>query len=153
MRLLLLAFYFPPAGGGGVQRTLKFCKFLPAHGIEVHVLAPDDPKWFARDEPLLAAVPPTTIVHRTRFLGPPARSRAEALRGRSALGRARVEAGYLIDRMLIPDKASPWLLTAVPAGIRIVRRERIDAIMSTSPPRRSPRPAGGLSWPTSATRG
>jgi glycosyltransferase involved in cell wall biosynthesis len=134
MRLLLLAFYFPPAGGGGVQRTLKFCKFLPDHGIDVHVLAPDDPKWFARDEPLLAAVPPTTVVHRTSFLGPPARSRAEALRGRSAFGRARVEAGYVIERALIPDKASPWLLTAVPAGIRIVRRERIDVIMSTSPP-------------------
>ena len=36
--------------------------------------------------------------------------------------------------MLIPDKATPWLATAVPAGIRIVRREGIDVIMSTSPP-------------------
>ena len=35
---------------------------------------------------------------------------------------------------MIPDKAAPWLATAVPAGIGIVRREQIDVIMSTSPP-------------------
>ena len=40
MRVLIVAFYFPPAGGGGVQRTLKFCKFLPDHGVDVHVLTP-----------------------------------------------------------------------------------------------------------------
>ena len=134
MRVLIVAFYFPPAGGGGVQRTLKFCKFLPDHGVEVHVLTPDDPKWFARDELLLESVPATTTVHRCRFLGPRATSRAEALRGRSRLGRAAVEARYAYQRMLIPDKATPWLATAVPAGIGIVRREGIDVIMSTSPP-------------------
>jgi hypothetical protein len=65
MRVLIVAFYFPPAGGGGVQRTLKFCKFLPEHGVEVHVLTPYDPKWFARDEHLLEAIPATTTVHYT----------------------------------------------------------------------------------------
>ena len=134
MRVLIVAFYFPPAGGGGVQRTLKFCKFLPDHGVEVHVLTPDDPKWFARDELLLESVPDTTTVHRCRFLGPRATSRAEALRGRSAPARARVEARYAFQRAMIPDKAAPWLATAVPAGIGIARREQIDVIMSTSPP-------------------
>ena len=82
MRVLFVAFYFPPAGGGGVQRTLKFCKFLPEHGIDVHVLTPDDPKWFARDDGLLGSVPDATTVHRCRFLGPRATSHADALRGR-----------------------------------------------------------------------
>ena len=75
MRVLIVAFYFPPAGGGGVQRTLKFCKFLPEHGVDVHVLTPHDSKWFDRDEHLLEAIPATTTVHRCRFLGPRSTSR------------------------------------------------------------------------------
>jgi glycosyltransferase involved in cell wall biosynthesis len=134
MRVLIVAFYFPPAGGGGVQRTLKFCKFLPQHGVEVHVLTPHDPKWFARDEHLLKSIPATTIVHRCRFLGPRSTSRADALEGRSRLGRLGTEARYVYQRALIPDKATPWLATAVPAGIGVVRRHDIDVIMSTSPP-------------------
>ncbi len=134
MRVLVIAFYFPPAGGGGVQRTLKFCKFLPESGVDVHVLAPSDPKWFARDEPLLDAIPRTTVVHRARFLGPRSSFRGEALQGTAGLRRAAVHARYAYQRALIPDKAAPWAATAVPAAIRIVRRHRIDAILTTSPP-------------------
>ncbi len=134
MRLLIVAFYFPPTGGGGVQRTLKFCKFLPELGIDVHVLAPDDSKWFARDDQLLEAVPAGTTVHRCRFIGPRSSFREDALRGRTGIGRFGVEARYAYQRSLIPDKAAPWMATALPAGIGVVRRERIDVVMSTSPP-------------------
>jgi hypothetical protein len=44
VKVLLISFYFPPAGGGGVQRPLKLAQYLPALGIETHVLAPDDPR-------------------------------------------------------------------------------------------------------------
>ena len=50
MKALLVSFYFPPAGGGGVQRPLKLAQYLPTMGIETHVLAPDDPRWLHRDE-------------------------------------------------------------------------------------------------------
>ncbi len=134
MRLLIVAFYFPPTGGGGVQRTLKFCKFLPEFGIDVHVLTPDDSKWFARDDGLLESVPESTTVHRCRFVGPRSSFHSDAIRGRSRLGRIGVEARYAYQRALIPDKATPWMATALPAGIGIVRREGIDVVMSTSPP-------------------
>ena len=134
MRLLLIAFYFPPAGGGGVQRTLKFCRHLPEFGVDVDVLAPSDPKWFAVDEPLLHEIPAATTVHRSRFLGPRSSFRGDALRGSSGLRRAAVHARYAYERALIPDKAAPWAATAVPAAVRIVRRRHIDAIMTTSPP-------------------
>ena len=52
MKVLLVTLYFPPAGGGGVQRPLKFATHLPELGIETHVLAPDDPKWVHRDDDL-----------------------------------------------------------------------------------------------------
>lgn len=134
MRLLLIAFYFPPAGGGGVQRTLKFCRHLPEFGVDVDVLAPSDPKWFAIDEPLLAEIPAATTVHRTRFIGPRSSFRGDALRGSRGVRRAAVHARYAYERALIPDKAAPWAATAVPAAVRIVRRRHIDAIMTTSPP-------------------
>src|SRR6185312_8545843 len=134
VRLLLIAFYFPPAGGGGVQRTLKFCRDLPDLGVDVDVLAPSDPKWFALDEPLLEAIPARTTVHRARFLGPRSSFRGEALRGARGLRRAAVDARYAYERALVPDKAVPWGATAIPAALRIVRRRRIDAIMTTSPP-------------------
>jgi glycosyltransferase involved in cell wall biosynthesis len=134
VRLLLIAFYFPPAGGGGVQRTLKFCRHLPEFGVEVDVLAPSDSKWFALDEPLLREVPDETTVHRTRFVGPRSSFRGDALHGTHGLRRAAVQARYAYERALIPDKAAPWAVTAVPAAVRIVRRRRIDAIMTTSPP-------------------
>ena len=70
MRVLIVSFYFPPAGGGGVQRVLKLCRHLPELGVDVDVLAPDDPKWSAVDPGLAADIPPATTVHRARYRGP-----------------------------------------------------------------------------------
>jgi glycosyltransferase involved in cell wall biosynthesis len=132
LKVLLVSLYFPPAGGGGVQRPLKFASHLPALGIETHVLAPDDPKWVHRDEELR---PPTQAwVHRVRFLGPGGRKPAEELHGLEGLERVSTQAGLLARRLLVPDASVSWVLTATPAAIRIVRREGIDAVITTSPP-------------------
>jgi glycosyltransferase involved in cell wall biosynthesis len=132
LKILLVSLYFPPAGGGGVQRPLKFAAHLPALGIETHVLAPDDPKWVHRDDDLR---PPTQAwVHRVRFLGPGGRRPAEDLHGLEGLARISTQAGLLARRLLLPDASVSWVLTATPAAIRIVRRERIDAVITTSPP-------------------
>jgi glycosyltransferase involved in cell wall biosynthesis len=132
LKILLVSLYFPPAGGGGVQRPLKFAAHLPALGIETHVLAPDDPKWMHRDDDLR---PPTQAwVHRVRFLGPGGGKPAEALQGRAGLERATTQARLLARRLLVPDASVSWVLTATPAAIRLVRREKIDAVVTTSPP-------------------
>ena len=124
--------YFPPAGGGGVQRPLKFATHLPSLGIETHVLAPTDPKWIHRDEE--TALPPDAIVHRARFLGPRARKAAEELHGLEGGSRLLRRASLTGRRLLLPDASVTWNLTAVPEAIRIVRRERIDVVVTTSPP-------------------
>jgi len=132
MKLLLVTLYFPPSGGGGVQRSLKFASHLPALGIETHVLAPDDPKWVHRDDEL---EPPTQAwVHRARYLGPRGRRPAHELHGKTGLERARTQARLFGRRLLVPDENVPWNLTAIPAAIRIVRREGIDVVLTTSPP-------------------
>ena len=132
MKLLLVTMYFPPAGGGGVQRPLKFATHLPAHGIETHVLAPDDPKWIHVDSELQ---PPTQAwIHRARYLGPRSRRLADELHGRGGLDRLSLHARSLSRRLLVPDENVTWNLTAVPTALRIVRQEGIDVVLTTSPP-------------------
>jgi len=132
MKVLLVTMYFPPAGGGGVQRPLKLATHLPSLGIETHVLAPDDPKWLHRDEELR---PPTqAFVHRARYLGPKARLPSEELRGLTGVDLALAQARLAGRRLLLPDASVTWAPTAIPAAVRIVRSEGIDAVLTTSPP-------------------
>jgi glycosyltransferase involved in cell wall biosynthesis len=132
VKILLVTMYFPPAGGGGVQRPLKFATHLPALGIETHVLAPDDPKWLHSDPGL---APPTQAwIHRARYLGPRARRLADDLHGRGGLDRISTQARSLSRRVLVPDENVAWNLTAIPAAVRIVRSHEIDVVLTTSPP-------------------
>jgi glycosyltransferase involved in cell wall biosynthesis len=132
VKVLLVTMYFPPAGGGGVQRPLKFATHLPAHGIETHVLAPDDPKWLHADPEL--APPSQAWIHRARYLGPRARRLGDELHGRRGLDRLSRQARSLSRRVLVPDENVAWNLTAIPAAVRIVRSEGIDVVLTTSPP-------------------
>jgi glycosyltransferase involved in cell wall biosynthesis len=132
LKVLLVTMYFPPAGGGGVQRALKFATHLPAHGIETHVLAPDDPKWVHVDAELK---PPTQAwIHRARYLGPRSRRLADELHGRGGLDRLSRQALSMSRRVLVPDENVTWNLTAIPTAVRIVRQEGIDVVLTTSPP-------------------
>jgi glycosyltransferase involved in cell wall biosynthesis len=132
VKVLLVTMYWPPAGGGGVQRPLKMATHLPALGIETHVLAPDDPRWMHRDDELEA--PTQAWVHRARYVGPRGRRPADELHGTRGLERAATHARLLARRVLVPDENVSWNLTAIPAAARIVRDEGIDAVVTTSPP-------------------
>ncbi|HKB20678.1 MAG TPA: glycosyltransferase family 4 protein [Gaiellaceae bacterium] len=132
MRVLLVTMYFPPAGGGGVARPTKLAGHLADLGFEVHVLAPDDSKWLYRDDVL--AIPPNVQVHRAKYVGPKGRLPAEELHGLDGLDRALRQAGLFSRRLLVPDEFVSWGLTAIPAARRIVRDEKIDVLVTTSPP-------------------
>ncbi|HEU5212890.1 MAG TPA: glycosyltransferase family 4 protein [Gaiellaceae bacterium] len=132
MRILIVTMYWPPAGGGGVQRPLKFATYLPALGIETHVLAPEDSKWIHRDDELQQ--PSQAWVHRVRYLGPRARRPAEELHGKGGLERLGTQASLAFRRALVPDASVTWNATAIPAAIQTVRREQIDVVLTTSPP-------------------
>jgi glycosyltransferase involved in cell wall biosynthesis len=132
MKLLLVTLYFPPAGGGGVQRPLKFASHLPALGIETHVLAPDDPKWVHEDADL--PLPTQAWIHRARYVGPRGRRIADEQHGRSGVELALMRASTLGRRLLVPDENVTWNATAIPKAIAITRREGIDVVMTTSPP-------------------
>ena len=56
------------------------------------------------------------------------------LAGTQGLARAVTRARLQLRRLVIPDENATWALTAIPAGIRIVREHGIDVVVSTSPP-------------------
>lgn len=130
--MLFVCFYFPPAGGGGVQRPLKLAGLLPELGIETYLLAPTDPKWIHCDPDLR---PPSLVsVYRSRYPGPRGRQPAEELYGLAGVNRLVRRLALFPRRLLLPDENVSWALTAIPAAIRLVRRERIDVVLTSSPP-------------------
>ena len=87
-RVLFIAYYFPPLGGGGVQRSVKFVKHLPSFGYEPLVVtgpAQAEGLWSPADPTLVDDVAPETQVERVQGAEPPEpsrlRSRAERWAG------------------------------------------------------------------------
>jgi len=124
--------HFPPGGGGGVQRPLKFASHLPALGIETHVLAPDLPGAVTEDAEL--ELPTQAWIHRVRYVGPREGRPSERLLEKQGLSRVATQAALLGRRLLVPDENAPWSTIATPVAIRLVRREEIDVVLTTSPP-------------------
>jgi glycosyltransferase involved in cell wall biosynthesis len=113
-----------------VQRPLKFASHLPALGIETHVLAPDVPG--AEDAEL--ELPTQAWIHRVRYVGPRSGRPSEQLVAKQGLSRVGTQAALLGRRLLVPDENVPWSTIATPFAIRLVRREGIDVVLTTSPP-------------------
>jgi len=132
VKVLLVTRHFPPGGGGGVQRPLKFATHLPALGIETHVLAPDVPGSLPADAEL--ELPTQAWIHRVRYVGPRAGRPTERLLAKQGLARVGTQAALLGRRLLVPDENVPWSTFALPVAIRLVRREKIDVVLTTSPP-------------------
>jgi glycosyltransferase involved in cell wall biosynthesis len=116
----MLAYYFPPVGGGGVQRTLKFVQLLPELGYEPVVVTGPSARslhWAPDDESLALSLPPGTEVIRARGPEPP-RTRAR--------GRA--------ERWLrIPSPRTRWWIEAAAAAGREAARH-VDVIYASMSP-------------------
>ncbi len=115
-----------------MQRPLKFAGELARAGVEVHVLAPDDSRWIHRDAQ--SAIPPDVVVHRARYIGPRGRRPAEELHGLRGLRRVARRLRLTPRRLLVPDENVTWAATAIPRALQIVRKEKIDIVITTSPP-------------------
>jgi len=117
--VLMIAYHYPPEGSSsGVLRTLKFSKYLLAHGWSPHVLTLRESFYDQRDNGLLRDIPPGVVVHRTFAMDT---SRHLAVRG------------HYPAVLAVPDRVVSWLPFGVAQGLRVIRQERISALYSTSP--------------------
>ena len=69
-RVLVITYYWPPTGGSGVQRWVKFAKYLPSEGWQPVIYTPANPEQLAIDESLLEEIPAGTEVIKTRIIEP-----------------------------------------------------------------------------------
>ena len=123
--MLVLAYLFPPAGGAGVQRIVKFVRFLADHGWDATVVTTASEHYPARDPSLLAELPP-----RTRVIHP----RDPSVGRRAALAFDALHLKRMTALAVWPDDAAWWAPGAARAALRAVRREPHHAILSTAPP-------------------
>ncbi len=127
--LLVIAYFFPPLGGGGVQRTLGFVRHLPAFGYNPVVLAaaPSVAYW-AMDESLLHDLPPGVEVHRVAD-GLWSKSVGVVRRACPRAYRERLDAWCLV-----PDRQAPWMAPALRVAFGLLASRRFSAVYSTGLP-------------------
>ena len=143
-RVLIVSYYFPPAGGPGVQRVMGMVRHLRQFGWEPVVLTVRGGTFFNRDEDALSLVPPGVEVYRAPTVEPFALY--NRLRGRAAdeglpvghVGQAAGIAGrcahFVRANAFIPDARVGWVPFARRAAKRIVRERKIDVVLTSGPP-------------------
>ena len=141
-RLLLVAYNFPPVGGAGVQRPVKWAKYLGRCGWNVTVLTTLNPSVPAHDDSLLADLPPDVDIVRARTLEPDYRVKqnligAEPISRQGLVHRLKSAARGLAKRCaklaLQPDPQVLWNHHAIRAGAAALRARPHDAILVTAP--------------------
>jgi len=140
-RLLLVAYNFPPVGGAGVQRPVKWAKYLGRFGWDVTVLTTLNPSVPARDESLLADLPADVDIVRARTWEPNYRVKQTLIRDSSTTpglwqrlrGAARNVARRCIKLALQPDPQVLWNYHAIRTGANALRERPHDAILVTAP--------------------
>ncbi len=145
--VLIVAYYFPPSGGPGVQRVLKYVQYLQEFGWTPVVLTVTDGNFPARDESLLETIPKDVRVIRTDIFEPydlyrrlTGKSKGTAIdvntirKEGAKISTSERLAEFIRATIFIPDARIGWLRYAVDAGMKAIESMKIDAIYSSSPP-------------------
>lgn len=142
-KVLIITYYWPPSGGGGVQRWLKFAKYLRDFGWEPVICTPRSPDFEIRDESLQGDVPKDIEVIKRPIWEP--YSIYRKLLGKKAVQKQGVvneESGswlskfsiWLRGNYFIPDSRVFWVRPTVNFLSRRLKKKDIDIIITTGPP-------------------
>jgi glycosyltransferase involved in cell wall biosynthesis len=145
-RVLILTYYWPPGGGAGVQRWLKFVKYLPEFGWEPVVYAPENPEYMATDTSLEKDIPAGTEIIKTRvwepyeaykrFIGMKQNEKINAafLSETKKPKRSEGFAVWVRGNFFIPDARKFWIRPSVKYLSKYLKSKPVDLIVSTGPP-------------------
>ena len=144
-KVLIVTYYWPPAGGPGVQRWLKFAKYLPENGIEPVIYTPQNPHYPLKDNSLEAEIPSEIKVLKKAIFEPYALaglfSKEDTQRISSGIIPKEQKQGFMQKLMLfirgnffIPDARKFWIKPSVKFLSNYLQENNIDAIITTGPP-------------------
>ncbi len=142
-RILIITYYWPPCGGAGVQRWLKFSKYMPEYGWQPYVLTvdPDYAEYPAIDHSLEKDINPLVRIYKTRAvnyfrLAKKKGSSVKAAAGFATGGNSFKSkiARFIRGNFFIPDPRKGWNRFAVEKAAELIRSEGIEYIVTTSPP-------------------
>jgi hypothetical protein len=146
LKVLLVTYSFPPAGGVGVLRATSLARYLPADGIQLDVLTTRNASAVGSDESLLKGIPAGVTIHRTTTLDLPfglkkwikKRITGSKPAAQSSAPSAAPAKPNLLKRiiqdLLLPDPQVLWLPILTRAAKRIVKSRHIDVVLITVPP-------------------
>ncbi|WP_203258650.1 glycosyltransferase family 4 protein [Hyunsoonleella ulvae] len=144
-KVLIIAYYWPPAGGPGVQRWLKFVKYLPDFNIEPIVFVPKNASYPIIDESLKAEVSETTEVIKLPISEPYklaksfSKGRADTI-SKGIISEARKQS--LVEKLMlfvrgnffIPDARVGWVKPATSFLLDFIPKHNIETVITTGPP-------------------
>lgn len=143
-KVLVITYYWPPSGGSGVQRWLKFVKYFRDFGIEPIVLTvdPDFATYPNYDFTLVDEIPEGIEIHKTKAKSPFAMYSKVRQKDAPKVGFAGETKAGFIEKILrfirgnffIPDARIGWNRFAIEKARELIKINNIDCVITTSPP-------------------
>ncbi|MEY4432844.1 MAG: hypothetical protein RLZZ44_974, partial [Bacteroidota bacterium] len=144
-KLLIITYYWPPAGGPGVQRWLKFVKYLPEFDVQPIVYVPENPTYPIVDKQLESEVSDKAIILKTPIFEPyqlaSFLSKNKTKKISSGIIPNQKKQSILEKLMLwvrgnlfIPDARVFWVKSSVAYLEKYIRKNEIDTIITSGPP-------------------
>lgn len=144
-KVLIITYYWPPAGGPGVQRWLKFVKYLPDFDVQPIVYVPENPTYPIIDQGLVEEVSEKAIILKNKIIEPYALasvfSKKNTKRISSGIIPNQKKQTFLQKAMLwvrgnvfIPDARVLWVKPSVKFLKEYIKQHNIDTIITSGPP-------------------
>ena len=145
-KVLIITYYWPPSGGSGVQRWVKFAKYMHAYGWEPIIYSPKNPETPEVDNSLNFDIPENIKVLKKKIWEPHhLYKKLVGLKKENKLGSGLMKSGnensllhklaiWIRGNLFIPDSRKFWIRPSIDYLSLILKNEKIDAIISTGPP-------------------
>jgi glycosyltransferase involved in cell wall biosynthesis len=142
-KILIITYYWPPSGGAGVQRWLKFTKYLPSSGWLPVVLTvkPEFAAYPFKDISLYGEIPLDVEIHRTKAINyfslynkDQSKIPHSGFASGSDKSRRNMISRFIRGNFFIPDPRKGWNRYAFRKACELIKIENISHILTTSPP-------------------
>jgi len=134
-KVLLISYNFPPVGGAGVQRPVKFVKYLRQFGWEPVVLTVSNPSVPIFDAGLLNDIPSGVTVYGARTLEPSyAQKQSFIAIGHNWKSKAKLTLKKVLAQIMLPDLQILWWPDLIFKLVKVIRDERPSILFVSAPP-------------------